>query len=379
MWNVQRDAEALAILEGDGLTLLERDGSLRSVPLPGHQIQAVVREKDVVVRFTDEEDSEIYLIRLDRQDLQELDRWDFGPADRRLEPTFTGLLRRFSPQDVLTEDRFFRLAFQPMEETGSRYDWQLEERAPAAMWLNWVDLSSMEPEEWCISVEDVQGQLPGGPEEEMQSFGNVESMTAWGTRVYLLTKVYTDVDDRSVLLEADVESRVCRILWAGDKKRSPQVSADWFSGEPRVLDPERDIQWTFAYLGEGGRTENRDSDFLPLVPRQLAPGGPVLEGEPMWRSFPIAWPEQLVMWNGMVWLASGDFYGWRQDGTFTPAWFPDGGDEDAETESGVYCEGLWQGQLVFSFGDGRLAAVPAGLEFPAPEHIRWLRAAGEGM
>ena len=127
------------------------------------------------------------------------------------------------------------------------------------------------------------------------------------------------------------------------------------------------------------RTENRDSDFLPLVPRQLAPGGPVLEGEPMWKSFPIAWPEQLVMWNGMVWLASGDFYGWRQDGTFTPAWFPDGGDEDAETESGVYCEGLWQGQLVFSFGDGRLAAVPAGLEFPAPEHIRWLRAAGEGM
>lgn len=379
MWSVQKNAEALLILEGDGLTLLECDGSLRSVPLPGSDRQAVVREKDVMVRTTDVEDGEIYLIQLDRQDLRELDRWAFGPADRLLEPAFTGLLRPFAPQDVLTEDHFFRLTFLPLEETGSRYDWQLEQEDLTSMWLNWVDLSRMELQEWCISVEEVQGKLPGGPEEEIQSFGNVESMTAYGTRVYLLTKVYTDVDDRRVLLEADVENQVCRILWAGDKERNPRVCADWFSGEPRVLDPERGIQWTFAYLGEGGRTENRDSDFLPLVPRRMEPGAPVLDGEPVWKSFPIAWPEQLVMWNGMIWMASGNFYGWTREGTYTPAWFPDGEDEEAETESGVCFEGLWQGQLVFSFEDGRLAAVPAELEFPIPERIRWLRAAGEGM
>ena len=56
MWCVSKDAQALLIYDLGALTLLEADGSLRSCPLPGSDIQAVLREEDVLVRFTDTED-----------------------------------------------------------------------------------------------------------------------------------------------------------------------------------------------------------------------------------------------------------------------------------------------------------------------------------
>ena len=94
----------------------------------------------------------------------------------------------------------------------------------------------------------------------------------------------------------------------------------------------------------------------------------------MWQDFPIAWPENLLAWNGMVWMQDRgvNFYGLSRAGEPAKNWLAGDGDNVLANSSAV-CEGLWQGQLVFRLDDGRLAAVPAQLEEPAPDAVRWLR------
>ena len=374
MWCVSKDAQALLIYDLGALTLLEADGSLHSCSLPGSDMQAVLREQDILVRFTDTEDGGIYLSRLDRSTLQELERRELGEADRRLEAAFTGLVRFFSPRDILTPERFFRLAFQPREETGSRYEWELEQEDLTHLWLSWMDVPGGELHTWDISAQDIQGQLPGGTSETAQAFGDVECMEAWGTKVYLLMKLYNSLDSVNALVEADVEAQVCRILWAENRRGNGRE--DWFGGMPRVLDPERGIQWTFAHAGEAGRpADDGMPEFTSLVPRRLELDAPILEGEPVWERFPIGWPEDLIMLNGKIWVECGSFYGRDRDGRPTDDWFTD--PEDVLPNNHVHICGVWQGQLVFLFDDGRLAATPAQLDPPAPEDVRWLRDARE--
>ena len=370
MWSVSKDAQALLLYEPDTLTLLESDGSLRACPWPGRDVQAVLREQDVLIRFTNTEDGCIYLSRLNRSTLEELERRKLGDADRRLEAAFTGLVRFFSPRDVLTPERFFRLTFQSRAETGSRYDWQLEQEDLTCMWLSWAEVPAGKLHTWAISPWDIQGRLPGGEEETAEAFGDVECMEAWGTKVYLLMKLRTSQDDRNALVEADTANQVCRILWAEDRHRNGRE--DWFGGMPRVLDPERGIQWTFAHAGEAGRPAGDGMpEFTALVPRRLEVDAPVLDGEPVWERFPIGWPENLIMLDGKIWVEYGSFYGRDRDGRPTDDWFTD--PEDVLPNNHVHICGVWQGRLVFLFDDGRLAAAPAQLDPPAPEEIRWLR------
>ena len=394
MWETMKNSEVCAFFEGELLTVIDKEGKVRfadwtgrdrrSVPEPERTdpelpLKRVVHEAvpvgDEVWVLTANphqgaSGGQMQLVRLDRE-LKELDRQDLHPLDEHLDYVYTGLYRNYTPHHLLTPTHYFRIGFLPRAMVGTCPGWKLE-NGVSSLYLFWKDLPGVTWEEWTLDVSDITGTLPGGGEDSLDSFQDIEVMLARGNRLWILAELNLHPWGYCrALLEADVEEHTCRILWASDKN-DPHS----YGGEPRILDLERGIQWTFAHRGEAGRPQQEDviARWLPLVPRRLEPDAPILEGEPVWQEFPIAWPEDLLAWNGMVWMQhrGTNFYGLSRTGEPTEKWFVGDG-EDAPAWSSAVCEGLWQGQLIFHFDDGRLAAVPAQLEEPAPDAVRWLR------
>ena len=393
MWKTMQNSDVCAFFEGDLLTVIDREGNVRfadwtdrdrqSVPkelrpstgeLLKHTIRQVLpvgEELWVLTANTwmPEAFAQMQLVRLDRE-LRELGRQDLCTLDNKLDYPYVRFRTAATPNHLLTAGMYFRVGFVSQLDIGAYQEDELKDGVQV-LYLYWKALPDGEDDEWALDISEVTGRLPGG-EDELDSFQDIEAVMARGNRLWILAELNLHPWGYCrALLEADVEARTCRILWASDKN-----DPNSYGGEPRILDLERGIQWTFAHRGEAGRPQQEDviARWLPLVPRRLEPDAPILEGEPVWQEFPIAWPEDLLAWNGMVWMQNRgtNFYGLSRTGEPTEKWFVGDG-EDAPAWSSAVCEGLWQGQLIFHFDDGRLAAVPAQLEEPAPDAVRWLR------
>ena len=393
MWKTMQNSDVCAFFEGDLLTVIDREGNVRfadwtdrdrqSVPkelrpstgeLLKHTIRQVLPAGEELWVLTantwmPEAFAQMQLVRLDRE-LRELGRQELCTLDNKLDYPYVRFRTAATPNHLLTAGMYFRVGFVSQLDIGAYQEDELKDGVQV-LYLYWKALPDGEDDEWALDISEVTGRLPGG-EDELDSFQNIEAVMARGNRLWILAELNLHPWGYChALLEADVEARTCRILWASDKN-----DPNSYGGEPRILDLERGIQWGFAYRGEAGRPQQGDdiARALPLVPRRLAPEAPILEGEPVWQDFPIAWPEELLAWNGMVWMQDRgvNFYGLSRAGEPAKNWLAGDGDNVLANSSAV-CEGLWQGQLVFRFDDGRLAAVPAQLEEPAPDAVRWLR------
>ena len=387
MWETMKNSDVCAFFTGDLLTVIDREGHVRladwadrdrqSVPeqerlcseaLPKTAVHEVLPVGDEVWVLTANPHGkaarrQMQLVRLDR-DLQELRRQDLYPLDEYLDYVYTGLYRNHTPHHLLTPTHYFRTSFVPQSETGTRPGWELENGAPC-LYLFWRDLSSGVWEEWALDIADIAGDLPGGEEDSLDSFQGIEVVLARENRLFLLAELnLRPWGYCHALLEADVAAYSCRILWASEKN-----NPDNNGGEPRILDLERGIQWTFAYPGEADSPKEGTpfTGFLPLVARRLEPGAPVLEGEPVWRDFPYAWPEDLLAWDGKIWMQNRGVAFWSQRPTGETS-----GNWRIVQEEGAVCEGLWQGQLIFRFPNGALAALPPQGEEPDATAIPYL-------
>lgn len=393
MWKTMQNSDVCAFFEGDLLTVIDREGNVRFADLTDRDRQSVPKElrpstgellKHTIRQvlpageelwvltantWMPEAFAQMQLVRLDRE-LRELGRQELCTLDNKLDYPYVRFRTAATPNHLLTAEMYFRVGFVSQLDIGAYQEDELKDGVQV-LYLYWKALPDGEDDEWALDISEVTGRLPGG-EDELDSFQDIEAVMARGNRLWILAELNLHPWGYCrALLEADVEEHTCRILWASDKN-DPHS----YGGEPRILDLERGIQWTFAHRGEAGRPQQEDviARWLPLVPRRLEPDAPILEGEPVWQEFPIAWPEDLLAWNGMVWMQNRgtNFYGLSRTGEPTEKWFVGDG-EDAPAWSSAVCEGLWQGQLIFRFDDGRLAAVPAQLEEPAPDAVRWLR------
>ena len=393
MWKTMQNSDVCAFFEGDLLTVIDREGNVRSADWTDRDRQSVPKElrpstgellKHTIRQvlpageelwvltantWMPEAFAQMQLVRLDRE-LRELGRQELCTLDNKLDYPYVRFRTAATPNHLLTAGMYFRVGFVSQLDIGAYQEDELKDGVQV-LYLYWKALPDGEDDEWALDISEVTGRLPGG-EDELDSFQDIEAVMARGNRLWILAELNLHPWGYChALLEADVEARTCRILWASDKN-----DPNSYGGEPRILDLERGIQWGFAYREEAGRPQQGDdiARALPLVPRRLEPDAPILEGEPVWQEFPIAWPEDLLAWNGMVWMQNRgtNFYGLSRTGEPTEKWFVGDG-EDAPAWSSAVCEGLWQGQLIFRFDDGRLAAVPAQLEEPAPDAVRWLR------
>ena len=385
MWETMKNSDVCAFFEGDLLTVIDKEGSVRfadwadrdrqSVPEPEricpealpktaeHEALPVGEEVWVLTANTHRKapHGQMQLVRLDR-DLKELDRQDLYPLDEHLDYVYTGLCRNHTPHHLLTPTHYFRIGFVPRARVGTCPEWKLENGVPS-LYLFWEDLSSGVWEEWMLDISDITGTLPGGGEDSLDSFQDIEVMLARGNRLWLRAELNLHPWGYChALLEVDVAAYSCRILWASEKN-----NPDNNGGEPRILDLERGIQWTFAYPGEvdSPKDETTSAGYLPLVARRLEPDTLMLEEEPVWQYFPYAWPEDLLAWDGKIWMQNRGAAFWSQ--------YPTGEASDnwhiVQDEKAV-CEGLWQGQLIFRYPNGGLVALEAQLD--EPEELRWL-------
>ena len=378
MWETMKNSEVCAFFEDELLTVVDKVGNVRFVDWTGRDRQSVPesericpepslkRIKHKALPVGDEvwvltanphqgmSGGQMQLVRLD-QELQELDRQDLYPLDQKLDYVYAGLQRDYSPHHLLTATRYFHVSFVPRDEVGTNWGHELEKGVPY-LYLFWKDLPSGTEEEWELDIAYIYNRYHVVPE----LFLNVEVALANDDFVWLLVDLATDRGMRHALLQVNVRRHFSWMIWVSDEDGSS-------GGEPRILDTERFIQWGFAYRGEVGRPKEERylPRSLPLVARSLEDYALLLPEERFWLEYPVAWPQEVLAWNGRIWMQNRGIAFWSQ--------YPTGETSDnwhiVQDEKAV-CEGLWQGQLIFRYPNGGLVALEAQLD--EPEELRWL-------